>query len=159
MHDEPIPVTLLDATVQQPDGRGNIWGTQLEPAGRRAEHLEIFLQDELTTVRGRIEELSAQEAHLESQATLSTLTVTFTLKPAPSVVTQQAGYDPTVEVDRASARLVHVLQKLTTVAIWFGIVWLPILIALAIAGTIAVVIALGVRRVWLRDGTSAEPAA
>jgi hypothetical protein len=118
----------------------------------------LTVQAELTTVRGHIEELSAQKAHLEAEAAFSTLTVTFTLKPTPTVVQQQAGYDPAVEVDKASATLVHVVQKATTAGIWFGIVWLPILAVLAIGGTIAFVIVRRVRRLWLRDLEAAEPA-
>ena len=36
------------------------------------------------------------------------------------------------EVDQASASLVDVLQAVATAGIWFGIVWLPVLFALAI---------------------------
>jgi hypothetical protein len=118
----------------------------------------LTVQGELTTVRGHIEELTAQKAHLEAQAAFSTLTVTFTLEPTPTVVKQQVGYDPAVEVDRASATLVHVVQTATTAGIWFGIVWLPILGVLAIGGTVAFVMVRRVRRMWPRDLEPAEPA-
>jgi hypothetical protein len=90
----------------------------------------LAVQAELTTVRGQIEQRSAEKAHLEEQAAYSTLTATFVLKPAPVLVEQQAGFDPASEVDAASASLVSVLQGLATAGIWFGIVWLPILVAL-----------------------------
>ena len=92
----------------------------------------LAVQAELTTVRGQIEQRSAEKAHLEAQAAYSTLTLTFALKPAPVLAEQQAGYDPASEVDAASASLVGVLQGVETAGIWFGIVWLPILIALAV---------------------------
>lgn len=113
----------------------------------------LSVQAELTTVRGQIEQLSAQKAHLEEQAAFSTLKAEFVLKPAPVLIEQQAGYDPASEVDAASASLVGVLQDVETAGIWFGIVWAPILLALAVVATIVIVIA---RR--LRPATTPEPA-
>lgn len=92
----------------------------------------LAVQAELTTVRGEIEQRTAEKTHLEAQAAYSTLTATFVLKPAPVLAEQQAGFDPGSEVDAASASLVGVLQGVETAGIWFGIVWLPILIAIAI---------------------------
>ena len=43
----------------------------------------LSVQGELTNVRGQIEELTAQKTHLEEQAALSTLAVTFSMKPEP----------------------------------------------------------------------------
>ena len=106
----------------------------------------LAVQSELTTVRGQIEELSAEKAHLEEQAAYSTLEVAFSIKPANPVNVEQAGFDPADEVDRASARLVGIGQDLAVVGIWFGIVWLPILIVLGILGGITFVIARRVRR-------------
>jgi hypothetical protein len=97
----------------------------------------LAVQAELTKVRGEIEQLTAQKTNLEAQAAFSTLTVTFALKPNP-VLTSQEKFDPAAEVDAASASLVSVLQGLATAGIWFAIVWLPILLA------IAVLIAIGV---------------
>jgi Domain of unknown function (DUF4349) len=109
----------------------------------------LSVQQQLTDVRGQIEQLQTQKKHLEDQAGFSTLTVAFSLKPAPAVTTAQKGYDPGSEVDQASATLVDVLQSLATAGIWFGIVWLPVLLALAVIGGIAFVIVrrvLGTRR-------------
>jgi hypothetical protein len=103
----------------------------------------LAVQQQLTDVRGQIEQLSTQKKHLEGQAAFSTLTVAYGLKPAPAVVTSQENFDPNSEIDKASASLVDVLQALVTAGIWFVIVWLPILIGLAILGGI---IALVVRR-------------
>ena len=115
----------------------------------------LAVQAELTSVRGQIEQLTAQKGHLQEQATFSTLSVTFSLKPNP-VLTSQEQFDPASEVDQASASLVGVLQGLATAGIWFAIVWLPILIALAIIVGIG---ALVVRRVRRSAGVPAGPAA
>jgi hypothetical protein len=106
----------------------------------------LTVQAELTTVRGRIEQLASEKAHLEEQAAYSTLAVTFALEPAPVLVEQQAGYDPAAEVDEASASLVGILQRLATAGIWFGIVWLPVLAALAIVGGITFLVVRRLRR-------------
>jgi hypothetical protein len=106
----------------------------------------LAVQSELTNVRGQIEELSAQKSHLEEQAAYSTLEVTFSIKPPSPVKVEQAGFDPGGEVDRASARLVGIGQDLAVVGIWFGIVWLPILVVVGMLGGIAFVVARRVRR-------------
>jgi hypothetical protein len=90
----------------------------------------LTVQAELTVTRGRIEQLTAEQASLEEQAAYSTLAVAFVLEPPPILVEQQAGFDPATEVDAASARLVGILQDVATAGIWFGIVWLPVLGAL-----------------------------
>jgi hypothetical protein len=94
----------------------------------------LSVQSELTTVRGQIEELSAQKGHLEEQAAYSTLLVRFSLQPPNPVRAEQAGFDPGGEADRASATLVGIGQDAAVAGIWFGIVWLPIL---AVGGTVA----------------------
>ncbi len=101
----------------------------------------LTVQAELTVTRGRIEQLTAEQAHLEEQAAYSTLAVSFVLEPAPVLVEQQAGFDPSTEVDAASASLVGILQSLATAGIWFGIVWLPVLGGLLLAGGVLFLIA------------------
>ena len=59
--------------------------------------------------------------------------MTFALKPNP-ILAEQQGFDPATEVEQASASLLSVLQGLATAGIWFGIVWLPILLTLALLG-------------------------
>lgn len=113
----------------------------------------LAVQAELTTVRGQIEQLTAQKTHLEAQAAMSTLSVTFSLKPDP-VLTSTEQFDPASEVDRAAASLVGVLQGIATAGIWFAIVWLPILLVLAIIAGIG---AFMLRR--FRRGGSLPPAA
>ena len=107
--------------------------TALQGIMERAVEIKdvLAVQAELTSVRSQIEQLTAQKLHLEEQASFSTLAVTFSLKPDP-ILTSQQQFDPKSEVDEASASLVSVLQALATAGIWFAIVWLPILVALAV---------------------------
>jgi Domain of unknown function (DUF4349) len=105
----------------------------------------LDVQTQLTDVRGQIEQLSTQRKHLQDQAGYSTLTVAFSLKPPPPVEKATKNFDPGSEVDKATASLVDVLQALATAGIWFGIVWLPILLALAVIGGIVLLV---LRRVW-----------
>jgi hypothetical protein len=97
----------------------------------------LDVQQQLTDVRGQIEELTAQQADLSNRADLATLTVTFGV-PVVAVQVAQQGWDPAVVVDEASASMVGVLQTLASAGIWFGIVWLPILIVLGVLGTFLV---------------------
>jgi len=94
----------------------------------------LAVQAELTQVRGQIEEATAQKQHLEEQAAYSTLSVRFGLEPEPAIAIAQDKFDPKSEVDRATASLVEILQGLATAGIWFGIVWLPILLVLGVVG-------------------------
>ena len=105
----------------------------------------LAVQAELTSVRGQIEQMTAEKTSLEGQAAYSTLAVTFSLKPDP-VLTSQSQFDPKNEVDQASASLVSVLQAIATAGIWFAIVWLPILLGLAIVFVIGLFIYRRVRR-------------
>lgn len=115
----------------------------------------LSVQAELTSVRGQIEQATAQKTHLEAQAAMSTLTVTFSLKPDP-VLASTEQFDPASQVDQAAASLVGVLQAIATAGIWFAIVWLPILLGLAILVAIGAFV---LRRVRRSTHTPAAPAA
>jgi len=114
----------------------------------------LAVQAELTQVRGEIEQLTAQKDRLEEQAALSTLAVTFSLKPNPILASQER-WDPGTEVEDATASLVRILQAVAGAGIWFGIVWLPILI---VVGILALVVYAVVRRVRRSSGPGAEVA-
>ena len=103
----------------------------------------LQVQERLTNVRGEIEELASRAGHLREQAAMSTLEVTFSIKPAPVIARQEARFDPGTETEAATAQLVGVLQALATAGIWFAIVWLPILVG---GGLLAVVAVIVVRR-------------
>lgn len=105
----------------------------------------LAVQAELTQVRGEIEQLTAQKNRLEEQAALSTLMVTFSLKSDP-VVTSTKEFDPGTEVNEATASLVRILQAVAAAGIWFGIVWLPILLVIGVVVLLAYAIVRRIRR-------------
>lgn len=104
----------------------------------------LAVQQQLTDVRGQIEQLTAEKQHLQEQAAFGTLTVGWTLA-TPAVVQAQGRFDPAKEVDRASASLVGLGQALATAGIWFGIVWLPVLLLLGIVSLVGLLVARRVR--------------
>jgi hypothetical protein len=105
------------------------------------EILEV--QAELTRIRGEIEGVSSTKGHFEEQATYSTLTARFEAVPAPAPSATPeptpiaAAFDAGDEANRATETLVAILERLAAVGIWFGIVWLPILLVLAAVGLAA----------------------
>jgi hypothetical protein len=121
----------------------------------RAEKIDDILtvQAQLTQVRGDIERLTAQKTNLQGQAAFSTLTVTFALKKDP-ILAEQQGFSAENEIEQASASLVSVLQSVATAGIWFGIVWLPILLALAVIGVSGLLIG---RRLTRSSGGGDSP--
>jgi hypothetical protein len=99
----------------------------------RAEKIQDILdvQSRLDQVRGEIEQLTGQLKSISGQADLSTLTVTLTPRAAP-VQQASSNWDPGKVVAEALAALVELGQGVASVAIWFAIVWLPILLLLGI---------------------------
>jgi hypothetical protein len=89
----------------------------------------LAIQDHLDSVRGQIEELKAQLKQVSQLAALSTLTVT--LSPG-AVQAATDKWDPGKTVTDAFAALVDVAQNVGNGAIWFAIVWLPVLVVLGI---------------------------
>ena len=103
----------------------------------------LEVQDQLTNVRGQIEQLTAQLTDVEDRASYATLTASYRV-PIVAVEVAQKGWDPKVVVDEASASLIDILQALTSAGIWLAIVWLPILLVL---GVVVLVVAWVLRRV------------
>lgn len=140
----------------------NLQATETALQGIMGQATEIkdvlAVQAELTQVRGEIERLTAEKGNLEAQAAMSTLTVNFALK-VDAVLAETQGFDPGNDVEQASASLVGVLQGLATAGIWFAIVWVPILVALAVAVAIGLWVVRRIQRA--RDGgaTPVTPAA
>jgi hypothetical protein len=97
----------------------------------------LEVQQQLTNVRGQIEQLSAALADLQDRAGFATLTATFSV-PVVAVDVATKGWEPAVVVDEATASLVNVLQALTTAGIWFAIVWLPMLLILGAIVALAI---------------------
>lgn len=98
----------------------------------RAEEVEDILavQARLDDVREEIEQLTAQLESLEGQAALSTLTVTLVPVATPVRTTAET-WDPRAQLEQAVAALVGIGQGLADGVIWFGVVWVPVLLALA----------------------------
>ena len=113
----------------------------------RAEQIDdvLAVQARLDGVRGEIEQLEAQLQEIEGDADLSTLTVSLVPAPAP-IDTVTTTWDPKAEVDGALASLVGIGQGLLNAVIWFGIVWLPVLLVLGILALLALRAVLEVRR-------------
>jgi hypothetical protein len=128
----------------------------LDRAGSIDEVLTV--QSELTAVRGQIEQLTAQKTNLEGLSAFSTLTVTFALRQDP-ILAEPQGFDAANEIEQASASLISVLQAVATAGIWFGIVWLPILLALAIIGLGGLLIGRRLTRRPAGDGPLPSPGA
>jgi uncharacterized protein DUF4349 len=107
----------------------------------------LEVEKRLSEVRGQIEQLDAQRAELEDRAGYGTLTVTYGIQVV-AVSEAAKGWEPAVEVDRATGSLINVLQAVTTAGIWFAIVWLPILFAIGLlsAAVVFVLRRLGVIR-------------
>ena len=97
----------------------------------------LKVQAELTGVRGDIESLVAQRDKLGDQAALGTLEVAFNV-PVVAAAVATSGWNLGAEVDNAVAALVRVSQGITTLAVWFGIVLLPVAIPVVLIIWLAV---------------------
>jgi len=64
-------------------------------------------------------------------------------------VEQAQGWNPTDEVDAATATLVGVGQAIVSGLIWFTIVWLPAILVLVVVALIALFIAVAAAFRWL----------
>jgi hypothetical protein len=97
--------------------------------GKVSDLLEV--EARISDVRGQIEQLDGQRAQLADQVAYGTLVTTFGTQV---VQVQQAaqGWDPKTDVDGATATLLSAGQAVASAAIWFGIVWLPLILALVV---------------------------
>jgi Domain of unknown function (DUF4349) len=118
-------------------------------AGKISDLLEVEAQ--LTQVRGEIEQLEGQRAQLQDQVSYGTLVATFGTEIVQVQQTAQA-WDPASDVDAAFATLIGAGQAIVSAAIWFGLVWLPVLLVL-------VLLALVARWVFRRFVPASRPAA
>jgi hypothetical protein len=113
----------------------------------------LQIQAQLTSVRGEIERMDAQRANLEGRAALATLTVSYSV-PVVAVAQTQTGWDAKVELDRALAQLVGMGQVLASIAIWLGVVGLPILAGGLLVLLVGRVVTRRVRAAGLPTGTN-----
>jgi hypothetical protein len=97
--------------------------------GKVTDLLEV--EARIGDVRGQIEVLEAQRARLADQVAYGTLVATFGTEIIQVQETAK-GWDPKDDVDGALATLIGAGQTLASGLIWFGIVWLPILLILGL---------------------------
>lgn len=117
----------------------------------------LEVERRLSEVRGQIEQLDAQRADLEDRAGFGTLTTTYGIQVV--AVTEAAkGWEPAVEVDRATGSLITVLQAVTTAGIWFAIVWLPILLAIGLLSAAVVFVLRRLGVIQRPESTPVTPA-
>ena len=103
-------------------------------SGRVSDLLQV--QAQLTDVRGQIEQLQAQQAQLTDQVAYGSLVTTFGLQVQQVQDTARA-WDPASEVDAAMASLISIAQTIASAGIWFGIVWLPIVLLVLVVSLVA----------------------
>lgn len=96
----------------------------------------LAVQQQLTEVRGQIEQLTAEKTVLEDQAAQSSLTVDFGVEILASQ-TQSQAWDAGKIVDRAFSQLIGLGQDLATFVIEALIVGLPVLLGLGFLGLVA----------------------
>ena len=113
----------------------------------------LEVQAQLTTTRGQIQTLTAQLKDLNDRAAYASMTVDYNV-PVVAVEVAGKGWDPGAVVDEAAATMVSVLQNVATAAIWFAIVWLPILL---VVGAVSLVVVWIARRIRPRGASASSP--
>jgi hypothetical protein len=119
----------LDARIRNLRASETALVSHLSAAAKVSDILEI--EDRLTVVRGEIEQLTAQKAHLDDQVAYATLTATYGVEIA-AVTAAAEQWDARSEVDRAGASLLGFLQFIASAGIWLAIVGLPIVAVAAV---------------------------
>ena len=115
--------------------------------GKVSDLLEV--EARIADVRGQIEQLDGQRARLEDQVAYGTLVTTYGTEVVQVVETAK-GWDPTTDVDGAVATLIGAGQAIVSAGIWFGIVWLPVILVLLVLALIA-------RWAWRRFAPRSAP--
>lgn len=103
--------------------------TVRERTGKAEDILAVYNQ--LTQVRGEIEQIKGRQNYLQNTSALATYTID--LVPVEEVVVQgDPGWNPGTTVSLALDRLVTILQGLADVAINLAIIVLPVLLILIV---------------------------
>lgn len=111
--------------------------TVRERTGKAEDILAVYNQ--LTEVRGQIEQIKGRQKYLENTSTLATYTIE--LVPIEEVVVEgKPGWDPGRTAREALDNLVSALQGLGDVAITFTLFVLPVLVILLLPVLIVVLI-------------------
>ena len=130
-------VVDLDARIRNLRASETALVSHLTVAAKVSDILEI--EDRLSAVRGEIEQLTAQKAHLDDQVAFATLTATYGVEIA-AVTAAAEQWDAKSEVDRAGASLLGFLQFLASAGIWLAIVGLPIVVVAAVVIGLALLV-------------------
>lgn len=126
--------------------------TVRERTGKAEDILAVYNQ--LTEVRGQIEQIKGRQKYLENTSALATYTIE--LVPIEEIVVEgKPGWDPARTAGAALDRLVGALQVLGDIAINVILFVLPILVILFLP---VVVLALIVRAIWKRRQPKKAPA-
>ncbi|HEX5396782.1 MAG TPA: DUF4349 domain-containing protein [Candidatus Limnocylindria bacterium] len=143
--EEDVTASIVDLTARIDNLEAS--ESQYRALLARAEKIDdvLSVQSRLDDIRGQIEQLKGQLKSVSGQADLATLTVTLSPDAQP-VQQASSGWDPGATASQALAALVEIGQGLASVAIWFAIVWLPILLVLALIGLVVLRGLLEVRR-------------
>ncbi len=119
--------------------------TERERPGSKAEDL-LAIYNQLTDVRGQIEQIKGRQKYLENTSALATYNIEFVPIEEP-VVEGKPGWDPGKVFTESLDALVGALQALVDLLIRFLVVILPILIILFLP---VVLFILFVRWLWKR---------
>lgn len=122
--------------------------TVRERTGKAEDILAVYNQ--LTEVRGEIDQIVGRQKYLENTSTLATYTIEFVPVEEPVVVQGKPGWDPGRTVGEALDRLVGTLQNLGDIAIVLAIDVIPVLAIVLLPLALLVVI---VRAFARRRGT------
>ena len=129
---------------------------QLKEIMAKAEKTEDVMAvfQQLTAIRGQIEQIKGRLKYLSQSASLATINLTL-IPDAVAQPVQIAGWRPEGVAKDALEALISALQGLATLAIWFVIVLLPILIIIAIP----IIILIAILRRIARRGRKVTPVA
>ena len=134
-NEEDVTAVAVDLEARLDNLRAS--ETQYRALLERATDIEdvLAVQTRLDGVRGEIEQYQAQLNSLTRQTDMATLTVALVPEPSPITTTSEE-WNPGRTVDEALASLLTIGQGLFNGAIWFVIVWLPILLVLSVIALI-----------------------
>src|SRR4051794_3851697 len=140
VRDQTIKSEEVTGTVADLGARiANLRATEAALQATMAKAVQIAdvldVQKQLTDTQGQIEQLTAQQAGLKDRAAFGNLTITSRLPPVaatPAPTARPPLWDPGADAEQATAKLVRIGQKAGTAGIWFAIIGVPILLAIAI---------------------------
>jgi hypothetical protein len=133
---------------------------QLQEIMKQAEKTEdvLAVYEQLTEIRGQIEQIKGRMNYLSQSAALATINATLIPDRLAQPV-QVAGWRPEGVAKTAIEALISTLQALANMLIWIGLFVLPILIVLAIPVVILALIIRGLVRRSKKKTPAATPAA